>query len=160
MATKEELEARLAKLEKENAALKRGAAAGAPRQPNKPIDPEKDIDNPEILAKLNMAREVAEQHDDSEDARRPLAQKVQDTLLALRELNIGYAAHGVTLIPNKSFDTKVQHDGQKPKGDLFVWGAPCHPLQVAARLVEGADVDTLTAIGAELEAKLEHEATP
>jgi hypothetical protein len=159
MPTKEEIEIENDRLKKELARLKRASPAAQAAGRAKAVSPD-DIDDPEIRAALDQAQEVSDDHDDSTDAREPLAKKAQNLVLALRELNVGYVGHGVQLHTNPSFDTKLQHDGQKPKGDLFALGQPCHPRELADKLAEAVDVDELTRLCVELKEKLDYEATP
>lgn len=180
---KKTLEAQIEQLQKENAALAKDATRAeskareaelaaarlrdaARRTPEEnsnakartaPVVAE-DIVDDEIRGMLKAAKQIAPDFEDSPSRRRPLASKAQDCLIALRELNVGFIGHGVSLFVNKT--PKQLPDGQITKGDLYVGDKGCHPRQVAEVLAARLEVAELVELVAKLTAALEYEATP
>lgn len=115
-----------------------------PARKTTPVDPTSDIQDPKVIDALVKAQGLAKKIVESPESREPLALSAQDHLLALRALKVGYNAHAICLLEN---------------GDLFVYGAPCHPRDVAEKLVAGGDVGGLTDLVNELKAKLAYEAS-
>lgn len=117
------------------------------------IDPMKEIQDNSIRDRLARAAHHSRKTPDSPEAREPLANQAQDLLMALRDLKVGYNAHAVHLSVNLGTDPTA-------RGDLFVYGQPCHPRDVAEKLVAGGDVGGLLDLVNDLEAKLDYEAGP
>ena len=116
-----------------------------------PIDVLKEITDVKIKEALAKAQHGAKKLTDNEDDRADLGDQAQQLLMALRELGVGYNARAVSLAASAG--------GAAPKGDLYIYGKPCHPRDAGAILAAGDNVADLTDLVAELKSKLDYEAS-
>ncbi len=164
MASNQELEAQLAALMKDKAAVDaanlrlndeveaanaRTRAANTPstarvgKHRSEPITAA-DIRDTSVKALHAKAKDLASNKlVDSDEGRRRLANGAQDILIALRDLQVPYNGRGVGLFAS---------------GDLYINGAGVHPRMAADHLASGHDVAELTDLVNELMTKLQYEA--
>lgn len=109
-----------------------------------PIDPREDIVDQKTRETFLKASALAKKIDDSPEAREDLAQLAQDHLIALRALQVPYNGRGIAL---------------QASGDVYVYGVPCHPRDVAEKLAAGDVAADLTDLVHELKSKLDYEAS-
>lgn len=108
------------------------------KAPTEPVVAD-DIHDAAIADKVHEVR-AAQAAASSTGARAALAQAAQDHLIALRLVGVGYNAHAVCL---------------EERGDLYVFGAPCHPRAAAEKLSDGSNITDLLELVRALQATLE-----